>query len=61
MSKRPIWVSKDEAEVVLSTLASIVLREPHMTGFTLETMTAVVDRLLVITQDLPDNDTEGSD
>ena len=60
MSKRPIWVSNDEAEVLLTTLATVILTEPIMNGFRRETMTEIVNRLLTITQGLPDNDTEGS-
>jgi hypothetical protein len=54
MPKRPVWISKDEAEVLLTTLTTAVLTSPNTEGFTKDTLTSALDRLLVIAQGLPD-------
>lgn len=56
MGKRPIWVSTEEADVLLTILSTVVLTEPTMTGFRRETMTAVIDRLISISYNVPDNE-----
>ena len=56
MGKRPIWVSTDEADVLLTILSGVILEEPLMTGFRRETMTAVLDRLIAISYNVPDNE-----
>ena len=58
MGKRPIWVSTDEAEVLLTLLTTAILDEPIMTGFRRETTSAIVERLFTITRGLPDNHEE---
>ena len=56
MGKRPIWVSTDEADLLLTILSTYILTEPTMTGFRRETMTAVLDRLIAISYNVPDNE-----
>jgi hypothetical protein len=56
MGKRPIWVSSEEADVLLTILSGVILTEPLMTGFRRETVSSVLHRLISISYNVPDNE-----